>query len=920
MKIVASWLNEHLSEPLSVAEMTTALEAAGIEVEEVITPPEFDSKIVTATVKEVKPHPNADRLQLAIVELGKKTYQVVCGAPNLAIGQRVAFAQVGAYLPNGMEMAQTKIRGQESFGMLCSERELGLGHDHDGILELGDETPAGVPLKEVFDATQAVIEVKTAANRWDLQSYQGLAREVAAHSHASVIEEKIVQGTAKATRVDDLFTNRVPDEVASYGLLKLKLKEGVLPSPRWMQRYLRQQGMRPINAVVDITNYVMCETGQPLHAFDAGKISKQIDVRFAESEEQITTLDGVQRSLSNDDLVIADETGPVALAGVMGSEDSEVTEATTEILLEAATFKDVLVRKTAKRHGLRTEASARFERGVPLQAMRQALRYATHLFEEHAGAEVISYQNEVNEWPWVQHIGVRTVQLNRLLGTKLESSQVVEYLKRQQFEVEEFDISEQARRHIGKPYKLGARFKTDGTDAFDCSYLTDYLYSLIGVKVGHTAHAQYVSGTPVEPEDLRPGDLIFRGGPWVELDEKEREGVSHVVLYIGNGRIVDARNNIRNQSGEWEELPADEQKVVELPLEEISEDPQFLGARRFVDDLEDYIRVTVPWWRPDVREAVDVAEEVIKLHGLEQLESSLPKWHPENIQLNTYWNRLQELRHALRGTGLIEVTTYPFISGNDIRQLQLEEKAHLKLQNPRSQEQAYLRTSLLPQMFKAAVNNITIKDKIGFFELAKTFTPRPKELLPQERFALGILRLEPEALRRVKNDLDQLSRLLHVTPRYVKMNDNPMLHPARQTAIEVNGVVIGQYGELHPKVMQSEKITEPMTFAELDIDRVLEVWQAAEYVPRSRYQSSFRDLSITVKPEVTWQQLFEALKPIENIAASFRDVYQRQKEKVITVRFELLAQEQTLDEEAIEQRITEIATTLERQLKAKIDR
>ncbi|MEX0749155.1 MAG: phenylalanine--tRNA ligase subunit beta [Candidatus Saccharimonadales bacterium] len=920
VKIVSEWLNQHLSEPLGVAEMVAALERAGIEVEEVIQPPEFDSRIVTATVVEVKPHPNADRLQVATVKSGSKKYQVVCGAPNLYVGQRVVFAQLGAVLPDGTEITQAKIRGHDSYGMLCSELELGLGGSHEGLLDLGTEVAADLPLREVFNAEQSVVDIKTAANRWDLQSYVGLAREVAAHTPATDLIEQIVQAPPAGQRVTNLFTNQAKEEVSCYGLLKLKLPQKVAASPPWMQRRLRLAGVRPINVVVDVTNYVMLETGQPLHAFDAAQVKGPLTLRFATNGEVLTTLDGVKRALASEDIVVASGKHPVALAGIMGGETAEIGDNTQEILVEAATFSDVLVRKSAKRHGLRTEASARFERGLPVQAVRPALRYAVHLLQEYAGAELTAYQNELNIWPWVQHIGVRSPRLQQLLGVKLEREEVSDYLRHLQIDAEPFDIALEARKHLAKPYKLGASFKTDGVKAFDCSYLVDYIYSLIGIKIGHTAHAQYTSGTAVELADLRPGDLVFRGGPWVQLDEVEREGVSHVALYIGEGKIIDARNNVRNQADEWEELPVEEQQVVELSLEQMSQDSQFLGARRYVGDLEQYVQVTAPWWRPDLRDEADIAEEVIKLYGLDNLEATLPAWRPKEKGLvDHYWSRLNELRQLLRGRGLFEVTTYPFISEVDLANYKITGQNHLKLKNPRSQEQAYLRQSLLPTLLKAVVDNTTYKDNFGVFEIARTYTPRSDEMLPLEHTMLALAWQQDEARLRVKSDIDQIMRLLQITPQFVTSHDNPSLHPARQVTLEVDGVAIGCYGELHSKIMQNQKLRNAVAVVELDVVRLLELWQSARFEPLPRYQSSYRDIAVMVPDKVTWQQLAVSLSQVEDVVVTYQDEFQRESGRVITVHLELQAHAKTLNEQDIQQRLQQIATVVKQDLDAELE-
>lgn len=923
MKIVVEWLNEYMSEQLSVTQIESALEKAGLEVEDVLRPPEFDDKIIAATITEINPHPNADKLSLATVEAEGGKYTVVCGAPNIYEGQRAPLARVGATLPDGTQIQETSIRGETSYGMLCSERELQLGTSHEGILDLGPEVEPGTPLSSIYDDKYTVIDIDTPTNRWDVQGYFGIAREVAAHNEVECIFDVAANQDAKAKRSDGLFENHAPEKVPCYGLVEMKLgADGVSESPHWMQRRLRFHGIKPMNVVVDSTNYAMLATGQPLHAFDNDSITEGARIRYAQPDETITTLDGVERSLTSSDLVIADASGPLALAGVMGGRESEISSRTETVALEAATFDGALVRTSAKRHGLRTEASARFERGIPMHAVKHALRYTVKLLEEHAGAEVTAYQTERNTWPWVQHIGVPASRAAVLSGIdELSPDTIANQLQKLHFEARPFDIASEVRAHLGKPYKWGANFKEDGTEAFDCSYLVDYLYSLIGIHVGHTALGQYELGTPVEEDDLRPGDVVFfegkidksstdhyytlnQDGSHTKHTLEEEKRVGHNGIYAGNGKVVMAAE-YQYQDGDW--VKRETTGVIEVDLSEFTENGGYLGARRYVDNVDDYATVTVPWWRPDVTLLEDVIEELVKLIGLDEVPSTLPPWQPDHVTPDEYWQRLNEIRWLLYGLGLFEVTTYPFISEEDITTFNLNNE-HLKLANPRSQEQAYLRTTLLPLLTKAVAGNAAYADEFGIFETARIFTPGDQEL-PTEHVKLGIA-VKTETVFTLKGYIDQLLAHSRIDAAIETETENAFLHPARQGNIRIENETIGWFGELHPDILAALKSRGMIAYAEIDITALLRHWQPAQFQPLPKYQSSYRDLTILVPPHTRWQDVRNSLDRLDGVVATFADEYHKGKQKAVTIHLELRAEESTLTDKQIQERMEHIKHVL----------
>lgn len=432
MRVSLKWLADYVNVTLPPKELAHRLTMAGLEVETVHeVGGDWDEELITVgQVVSVEPHPNADRLRLATVDLGAgERMTVVCGAPNVAAGQKVAFARAGATLIDGKTgkpavLKPATIRGIESAGMVCSERELGLSDEHEGILVLPDDAPVGAPLARYLG--DAILDIDLKPNRPDCLSMVGVAREVAAltgqtlrepeHTYVDV-DEPVAQKTAVTIADPHLCFRYIAGVIEDVR---------VDASPRWMQERLIAAGMRPINNVVDITNYVMLEVGQPLHAFDFAKLrGGRIVVRRARPGETMTTLDGVERALAPEMLVIADAEVPVALAGVMGGYDSEVTAGTTTVLLESANFHPVNIRRTATALKARTEASTRFEKGLSAELALVGARRAMKLFVELTGARAL--HGFVDSYPAPArpvHVELTRTRLRQVLGVDLPTSQV----------------------------------------------------------------------------------------------------------------------------------------------------------------------------------------------------------------------------------------------------------------------------------------------------------------------------------------------------------------------------------------------------------------------------------------------------------------------------------------------------------------
>ncbi len=430
MRVPLNWLADYVDVSLPAKELAHLLTMAGTEVEAILSTGGDWELISVGQVMAVERHPNADRLTLVTVDLGgDERMKVVCGAPNVAAGQKVAFARAGAQLIDGRtgeptELRPATIRGVESAGMVCSEKELGLSDYHEGTVVLPEDAPVGTPLAEYMGDT--IFDLAVTPNRPDCLSVLGVAREVAALTGGSVREPPRTYAEE-----GPLIGERVSVEIADPDLCHryvATLVEGakVGPSPAWLQERVTAAGMRPINNIVDITNYVMVEMGQPLHAFDFDRIGgAKIIVRRARRGEQLTTLDDVRRRLEPEMLVIADASEPVGLAGVMGGADSEVSEATTNILLEAANFDSVSIRRTSGALRLKSEASTRFDKGLSPELSALAARRATKLIVEIAGGRAArgtadAYPDKVPE----TRIEVRRDRIRQVLGVDPPTSKV----------------------------------------------------------------------------------------------------------------------------------------------------------------------------------------------------------------------------------------------------------------------------------------------------------------------------------------------------------------------------------------------------------------------------------------------------------------------------------------------------------------
>ncbi|WP_257280562.1 phenylalanine--tRNA ligase subunit beta [Endozoicomonas sp. ISHI1] len=431
MKFSEQWLRQWVALEAGTQELVDKITMAGLEVDDVEPVAGEFSGVVVGEIIACEQHPDADKLRVTSVSTGSETLQVVCGAPNARVGIRVPFATVGAVLPGNFKIKKAKLRGVESFGMLCAEEELGMAESSDGLMELPADATVGQDIREYLNLDDKIIDVDLTPNRGDCLSIAGLAREVSANFLADV---SAVQVEPIAPAIDDTFKVSVESKEGAPRFLTRVLKEVDVtqPTPLWMVERLRRSGIRSIDPVVDVTAYVMLELGQPMHGYDLDTLNGSLIVRMAHEQETLVLLDGQEVSMNPRTLVIADEKQALGIAGVMGGEGSGVSGTTRNVLLEAAFFDPITIAGKARSFGLHTDASHRFERGVDFQLQRKAIERATALILGICGgqpgpvSEVVSEDN----LPALNTVHLRAEKVASLLGITIENDLIEALLTR----------------------------------------------------------------------------------------------------------------------------------------------------------------------------------------------------------------------------------------------------------------------------------------------------------------------------------------------------------------------------------------------------------------------------------------------------------------------------------------------------------
>ena len=438
MKISEQWLREWVNPPISSADLEAQLTMSGLEVEDVEDAAPALERVVVAKVTALRPHPDADKLRVATVDVGQsELLEIVCGAPNVVEGGYFPTALVGATLPGGLVIKAAKLRGVDSQGMLCSARELGLSEEGAGLMPLPAGSPVGMPLSEALGLDDRIFEIALTPNRSDCLSVAGIAREVGVLNRHDLTPLRI---DPVAPAIDDTFPVVLsdPEDCPRYVGRVIRGLDPAAETPLWMQERLRRSGLRSLGPLVDVTNYVMLELGQPLHAFDLHRLSGKIEVRRARPGDTLELLNGQHVEPEDDVLLITDDSGPLALAGIMGGEQSGVADDTSNIFLESAFFSPTSIAGRARRFGLHTDASHRFERGVDPELQAIAVERATRLFLDIGGGQAgpLVDTREEAYLPVSPTIRLRQSRIDLLLGASIPATEVTEILQRLELEVE----------------------------------------------------------------------------------------------------------------------------------------------------------------------------------------------------------------------------------------------------------------------------------------------------------------------------------------------------------------------------------------------------------------------------------------------------------------------------------------------------
>ena len=885
MQVSTKWLKDYIDIDLTADELAEKFTLAGIPVENVIHAGAGLEKVVTGRIEELKAHPDSDHLLICQMNVGEENLlQIVTGAQNVKEGQVVPVALVGANLPCGKKISKGKMRGVASNGMLCSANEMNIEGDSSGIYILPEDTPIGIPAAEVLGLDDDILEFELTANRGDCFSVIGLVRELAVLTKKTPRFPEIKfdeDDNAEASAFVKIGID-APDLCSRFSsrvLTNVKLA----PSPDWIVKRLEGAGMRAINNVVDVTNFVMLEMGQPLHAYDFDEVKgHELTARRAIEGEPLHTLDDTNRLAKGGELVIADAEKAAGLAGIMGGFESEITEKTSTVILEAASFNSASIRRTSRAVGIHSEASGRFERGTNINGTVAALDRVAQLLQEMGACRVCKGVVDVypNPKPEVK-IKFTSAQINQRLGTNFSDEEIVDVLEALGFKIDPINKVEEMTDEVVD--KFAAATKNIGKAARELGKKqnVENLMSNLGSAFGN----------------------IFKKAD-EKISDKTKDNVEELMSTLG---------------GKFGDLV----KSVDMKISSAFE-------------------ATVPDWRNDVTLPDDLSEEVARIFGFDKIPSTLPKGNQQGHQ-SAAQNFIDKIKNILSGLGMCEELSFAFTSEAMFDKMQIPADSELRkavpIMNPLTDEAPLLRTTLLASIFENAARNFSRKNEdVRLFEVAPVFYPKelPVTVQPLEKQKLaGLLmgRREPKGWSQdaaqidfydAKGIVEELLAGLSIGNYFVEAGEHYALHPGKTAVFKKGRDALVTVGEVHPAVAEALGIRKKIYVFEADVE-TLQKFAAKKFSFESlpKYPSISRDLAILVEHDT-------AAGDVEKIIAknggtflkgvTLFDVYTGERiasdKKSLAFAIEFRSNERTLKDEEADEAFKNILAAVEKEFGA----
>ena len=735
-----------------------------------------------------------------------------------------------------------------------------------------------------------VFDVDVLPNRThDCLSHIGIARECAALTGQTLsVKEsaKIVENLKEKDLKVEIKNNKLCSRYIGRVVDGIKVEQ----SPQWLKKKLEILGQKSINNIVDATNYIMLETGQPLHAFDFEKIAQaKIVVRSANKGEKITTLDNEKYELDKDVLVIADAKDPLAIAGVKGGKKAEIDNKTKTIVLEAANFIPINIRKTSRKISLQTEASVRFENEISPELAEMAIDRLTALIQKLLSSKKIEIGEKVDIYPRRANpfsMGLKIKNVTELLGVEVPEKEITNILQLLDFKVKKIDtiknVLKLAKNLEGTPYKYGASVTYDAPNHFDCSSFTSYLFAQSGIQIPRMSIDQYFYGQPVEKKDLKPGDLVFsntkemiHGVIHYQSKEfikglKEKEGVDHCGLYLGAGKVIHTATS--------------KEKVVIEDLQKAEHFKNLRGFRRAVSTENSLLIVEVPFGRIDVRNEEDLIEEIGRLYGYGKIKAQKPLGLVRPVKQNNSLILKNKTKNILSGAGMTEVYNFSFVGDKDLEKTGDSSKNYIELAKPLSFDLQYLRRDLITSLLKNTKENFKYTDNLKLFNIGKVYykSESKNQSKANEKLMLaGILGQKKggdELFYEAKGITDILFNKLGITELWYdsfkvtpEWTEKKLWDLSKSAEIKVGNEEIGLVGEINTAVLSKFGIKEKVVAFNFDFEKILKLEEKELiYQKPSKYPAIIRDISILVNPE---DKVVEVMNVINRVGGELvRDV------------------------------------------------